>query len=628
MDGLPTQIGRFRVIRQLGEGSSGFVYHVRDESDTDFALKVLRPSLASDERVRERLRREGIALQRVGGERTARIFEVHAYETEPYLVMELVPGETLDRFVESDGPLRGGLLWSFAIGLVDALKEIHGAGITHRDLKPSNIMIGPSGVKVLDFGISILHEVAGVTGTGTFLGTASWVSPEQVRGDSVSHESDIFSFGLVLAFAASGVHPFGSGRIDAVMYRISHEQPNLDAVPRSYLSLIEACLNKDPELRPSLSELSNSLRDVKQLSSDGRVAGDSGTIAFSQTAIENSISSGSMQQESQLLADTTSGSDSENWSGKKILSALAAIAFLVGAALRINAMNESSDSAIDLPEIEAEVSSTTSLAPNEVLLRNFDSRFENELNVAYEVYTSDEFERRLSFRKRLRSISDERGEIWGSQLDCNGYYPLADLGFADSSRTLVSGLLTNWDGQGGYLLSYRVFTGFKGDPMNFTRRVSLAEERFSGCNDTDFYPSNTTKVNDCMSDMFEDSLFLFPILDDRCAKRELSQWQSNPTGRSKKLGFYGDTDIAPHGRTGAMYVLRAEPTQLHRCCASIQWASVVVWEAEDLGIVVSSSGFVPKDKKVSWDVLDNSAVIAMFSALSVMNAFVVESQGK
>ena len=148
-----------------------------------------------------------------------------------YLAMELVEGETLQQRVDSEGPLAGPLLWFTAQGLVEALSAIHDAGITHRDLKPSNVMFGPDGVKVLDFGISAAAEETGLTQTGAFLGTAAWISPEQILGREVTEKCDVFNLGLVMGFASTGRHPYGDGRPDAVMYRISNLGPDLEEIP-------------------------------------------------------------------------------------------------------------------------------------------------------------------------------------------------------------------------------------------------------------------------------------------------------------------------------------------------------------------------------------------------------------
>jgi serine/threonine protein kinase len=284
----PRSLGGYEIISRLGDGASGVVFKAKDVNGAHVAIKVLRSELADQPKVRERLRREASALQKVKGGRTARVLAVEADGPVPYLVMELVPGQTLDKFVQENGNLRGGLLITFISGLVDAVSSIHAAGVVHRDLKPSNIMFGPDGVKVVDFGISALQEVSQLTGTGTFIGTASWISPEQVVDGEIGFESDIFSMGMVISFAATGLHPFGLGRADAIMYRIAHEPPDLTGVPSVVRSLVEACLTKTVHERTKLDVLQERLKGVS-VSSGNSLEIDSGTLIVSQTDIDSKI---------------------------------------------------------------------------------------------------------------------------------------------------------------------------------------------------------------------------------------------------------------------------------------------------------------------------------------------------
>ena len=288
--GDPSSLDEYEIVGRLGEGSSGVVYRAKQSDGGFVALKVLRTELADDVKVRERLRREATALQRVAGGRTAKVLKVEADGLLPYLVMELVPGTNLDEFIDNNGPLRGGMLWSVTMGLVEALISIHEAGIVHRDLKPSNILIGSDGVKVVDFGISSLHEASSLTGSGTFIGTASWVSPEQITGRAVTEASDVFSLGMVLAYASSGSHPFGTGRTDAVMFRITHEAPNITDVPELIRPLVEGCLNKSPLLRPNLGAVKSLLGD-SAFSGGSNDEADEGTKVVGQTFIEAGLKS-------------------------------------------------------------------------------------------------------------------------------------------------------------------------------------------------------------------------------------------------------------------------------------------------------------------------------------------------
>jgi len=256
----PVRIGSYSLTGRLGAGGFGTVYAASGDDGVDVALKVLRPELADDVRLRDRLAREGQAIQRVEGSRTVKVFDVVTEGDYAYLVMELLEGEDLETLVERDGPLTGPQLWFVAEGLTQALRDIHRAGITHRDLKPSNVIYGPDGVKVVDFGVSVVADQTSLTQTGAFVGTAAWISPEQVRDGDATGQSDVFNLGLVIAFVATGKHPFGSGRADAVMYRISNGAPNTEGLREPLASLVAACLQRDPSQRPTIDQLSEFFR--------------------------------------------------------------------------------------------------------------------------------------------------------------------------------------------------------------------------------------------------------------------------------------------------------------------------------------------------------------------------------
>ena len=251
----PTSIGPFKLLSRLGAGATGIVFEGVHSDGRRAAIKVIRRELADMPQVRERLRREAQSLQRVSSDRCAEVYEVDSEGVTPYLAMQLIPGQDLSAEIISQGPLRGGMARTVFSALVEALIAIHGAGIIHRDLKPSNVLIGEAGVRVVDFGISAIHDVAHLTSAGVVVGTAAWMSPEQIDGKELATESDVFNLGLVMAFALTGKHPFGEGRPDAVMYRIMHSEPDLTVVPSEYRIIIEKCLEKLPQARPTLREI-------------------------------------------------------------------------------------------------------------------------------------------------------------------------------------------------------------------------------------------------------------------------------------------------------------------------------------------------------------------------------------
>lgn len=271
----PREVGQYQLVARLGAGATGVVYEAMSRSGERVAVKVLHPFLVNSPGIRERLKREGTALRQVSGVRAVRVLEVDSEGPKPFLAMELVEGQTLSDYVNTFGAVRGAMMWALAEGLAEALSDIHDAGIVHRDLKPSNVLLGPDGVRVVDFGISILADATSLTGTGSFVGTAAWLSPEQVQGDEVTDASDIFSLGMLLAYASAGQHPFGSGRSDAVMYRIIHSEPALDDVPNALRSIVTGCLTKSPLGRLSLEEIRGLLSEADKSNSSETESADS-----------------------------------------------------------------------------------------------------------------------------------------------------------------------------------------------------------------------------------------------------------------------------------------------------------------------------------------------------------------
>lgn len=253
--GDPSVLGSYRVLGRLGEGGLGVVYLAQDSSGDRFAIKVLRPQLADDPRFRNRLAREAARIMSVAGRRTARVHEVVNEGPFVYVVMDYVEGESLDAMSVSGRRIQGPLFWFTAMGLVEALEEIHGAGLVHRDLKPSNVIIGPDGVTVTDFGFGGILDEGGLARTGPLMGSIAWLSPEQITGAAVDARSDVFNLGLVLGTMALGRHPYGQGRPEAVMYRISHESADLGDIAPAMRSVIERCLSRDPAARPDVAEL-------------------------------------------------------------------------------------------------------------------------------------------------------------------------------------------------------------------------------------------------------------------------------------------------------------------------------------------------------------------------------------
>ena len=318
----PRSIGSYQILARLGSGASGIVFAARDSNGNDVALKVLRPELADVPGVREKLRKEAIAIKRVSGNRTVKILDVETSGAYPYLAMEFIDGLPLDEYVKANGNFAGALLSSLYESLVEALRDIHEAGIVHRDLKPSNVLIGRDGLKVLDFGISAIADEPSLTTSGFMSGTAAWLSPEQVNGSIVGTKSDVFNLGLVVAYAAQGFHAFGEGRPDAIMYRIAHEEPNLSGVPEFLKAVISKCLVKNPDARPSIEDLlPNTV--VSEIDSNRKV--ESAFEGSSATRIVDTNRIGNPKVSSSISAESVTN----KLKGRNKVGALALAAILV-----------------------------------------------------------------------------------------------------------------------------------------------------------------------------------------------------------------------------------------------------------------------------------------------------------
>jgi S-adenosyl methyltransferase/Protein kinase domain len=250
----PREVGEYQLLGRLGSGGMGRVFLAVSPSGRMVAVKVIRPELAEDPKFIRRFRDEVDAARRVSGFYTAPVVAAGPDEELPWLATAFVPGPSLDEVTTMHGPLPVPALWRLAAGLAEALRAIHSAGLVHRDLKPANVMLAPDGPRVIDFGIA--RTVAGtrLTTTGAVVGTPSFMSPEQVEGQPAGPASDMFSFGSVLAFAASGIPPFSTGpggSRTSAMYRIVHGEPDLAGVAEGIRELITACLAKDPARRPA-----------------------------------------------------------------------------------------------------------------------------------------------------------------------------------------------------------------------------------------------------------------------------------------------------------------------------------------------------------------------------------------
>lgn len=263
-------LGRYVVLESLGEGGMGAVYKARDtQLGRLVALKIMRPDWASDAVHRQRFVREARTASALNHPNILVIYEIDADEGIDYIAMEYVQGGTLAGLLSS-GPLPADRALRLTAQIADALAAAHAAGIVHRDLKPSNIMLpAEDRVKVVDFGLAkqvgpvlpTQETPEAVTASGTILGTAPYMSPEQAAGRAVDGRSDLFSLGSILYEMLAGRRPFRADSCAGMLAAILRDTPApIVGVAPQVARLVERCLSKDVARRfQSALELKDSI---------------------------------------------------------------------------------------------------------------------------------------------------------------------------------------------------------------------------------------------------------------------------------------------------------------------------------------------------------------------------------
>src|SRR5688572_24910538 len=292
---IDRNVSHYRITSKLGSGGMGVVYEAEDQSlGRRVALKFLPPEMARDEAALQRFQREARAASALNHPNICTIYAIEEHNSEHFIAMELLEGETLADKIRR-GPLDVHTLVSLSIQIADALESAHAKGIVHRDLKPANIFVTSRGqAKVLDFGLAKIDRRTPdgsmamtavrdeITSAGTTLGTVSYMSPEQARGQITDARTDIFSLGTVMYQMATGVLPFQGDTSAVVFEAILNRDPqpitNFNAaLPGSLQRLVEKALEKERDLRyQSATELKTDLNRVKRdIDSGGRRVNDS-----------------------------------------------------------------------------------------------------------------------------------------------------------------------------------------------------------------------------------------------------------------------------------------------------------------------------------------------------------------
>ncbi len=262
---------RYRLIRRLGAGASGAVWHAKNELiDRDVALKVMKPEVAEDDIALQRFFNEAKASGRVRNQSIVEILDLgQAEDGSPFLVFELLDGEGLDTYLNREGLMPPERALELFVGVARALNLAHTQGVIHRDLKPANIFIhrtltGERVAKILDFGISRVSDTGhnfSLTRTGMVVGSPAYMSPEQASGrEDLDGRADVWSLGVVLFECLTGTLPHEAANYNALMVRILTQ--DVDPVmtrkvdlPANFCAIVDSCLKREREQRTPNAEM-------------------------------------------------------------------------------------------------------------------------------------------------------------------------------------------------------------------------------------------------------------------------------------------------------------------------------------------------------------------------------------
>jgi hypothetical protein len=256
------RLGRYEIERVIGSGGMGIVLKAHDsELNRPIAIKLLAPDMCHNGAARERFAREGRAAAAVVHEHVVAIYNVESGGSVPFLVMQYVPGRSLEARVTEDGPLAVEEILRIGAQAAEGLAAAHRQGLVHRDVKPANILLENSVERAIltDFGLARAIDDASLTRTGILAGTPHYMSPEQAQGNAVDHRSDLFSLGAVLYFMATGHPPFRGSTAMGVLHRICRDahrpvwQVNKD-IPDELADVIDRLLEKKPAQRFATAE--------------------------------------------------------------------------------------------------------------------------------------------------------------------------------------------------------------------------------------------------------------------------------------------------------------------------------------------------------------------------------------
>ncbi|MFG2346337.1 bifunctional serine/threonine-protein kinase/ABC transporter substrate-binding protein [Streptomyces phaeochromogenes] len=376
----PASIGGHRLLARLGAGGMGVVYLGRTEAGALAAVKVIQAEYAHEPDFRARFRREVESARRVTSPWAVPVTGADPDADEPWLATAFVPGPSLEEAVARHGPLPTRSVRVLGRMLAAALREVHAAGLVHRDVKPANVLLAVDGPRLIDFGIARATDETAITSTDMVVGTPGFLSPEQAeaRGSAVGPASDIFSLGCLLAYAASGRPPFGTGTADALLYRTVHDEPDLAGIEAEenaeentedsgdteetedtggieLLTLLRLCLAKDPADRPTAEQFGTVLLIEDAVPEGGqidwlpedvvRIIADRSAEMLALPDIEPTVVDASAESSAEAPGDgdATSGSGKASPGRRRLLASGAALLLAAGGTAAWAALRDEDD---------------------------------------------------------------------------------------------------------------------------------------------------------------------------------------------------------------------------------------------------------------------------------------------
>jgi serine/threonine protein kinase len=254
--GDPAELGGYRLLGRLGAGEMGEVFLGRHPTESLAAVKLVRTRYAVDAGFRFGLVREVALARKLRLPCVAAVLDADVVARAPWLASEYVAGPTLRQVVQRCGPLPESVAWVLAVRLAEALASLHAAGAVHGDLKPSNIMLAADGLRLTDVGVGRAVDSATETVSPGVGSDTGYLAPEQALGQETGSASDVFAFASVMVYTVTGAGPFGATSNSVLMLRrITLAQPDLSRVPHALGRELQACLVRQPAVRPTSASL-------------------------------------------------------------------------------------------------------------------------------------------------------------------------------------------------------------------------------------------------------------------------------------------------------------------------------------------------------------------------------------